>query len=128
MQKGSGPASGRHRGSRLPGAAMTFLTNNLDWSARTICDLYRCRWQIEVFFKQPKQTLQVADFLGNSTNAAKWQLWTTPLLMLLLRFMAHLSKWATASCDSSRSHARPCGGAWIFWSCSNAMGQPKDVF
>lgn len=73
--------------------AMTFLTNNLDWSARTVCDLYRCRWQIEVFFKQLKQTLQVADFLGNSANAVKWQLWTALLLMLLLRFLAHLSKW-----------------------------------
>jgi Transposase DDE domain/Domain of unknown function (DUF4372) len=74
--------------------AMTFLTNHLDWSARTICDLYRCRWQIEVFFKQLKQTLQLADFLGNSANAVKWQLWTALLLMLLLRFLAHLSKWS----------------------------------
>jgi len=72
---------------------MTFLSNHLDWSARTLCDLYRCRWQIEVFFKQLKQTLQLADFLGNSANAVKWQLWTALLLMLLLRFLAHLSKW-----------------------------------
>ena len=73
---------------------MTFLTNHLEWSARTICDLYRCRWQIEVFFKQLKQTLQLADFLGNSANAVKWQLWSALLLMLLLRFLAHLSKWS----------------------------------
>lgn len=73
---------------------MTFLTNNMEWSARTICDLYRCRWQIEVFFKQLKQTLQLADFLGNSANAVKWQLWTALLLMLLLRCLAHLSKWS----------------------------------
>lgn len=73
---------------------MTFLTNHLEWSARTICDLYRCRWQIEVFFKQLKQTLQVADFLGNSANAVKWQLWTALLLMLLLRYLAYLSKWS----------------------------------
>ena len=73
--------------------AMTFLSNNLEWSARTLCDLYRCRWQIEVFFKQLKQTLQLADFLGNSANAVKWQLWTALLLMLLLRYLAYLSKW-----------------------------------
>jgi hypothetical protein len=73
---------------------MTFLTNNLEWSARTICDLYRCRWQIEIFFKQLKQTLQVADFLGNSANAVKWQLWTALLLMLLLRYLAYLSQWS----------------------------------
>jgi hypothetical protein len=73
---------------------MTFLTNNFQWSARTICDLYRCRWQIEVFFKQLKQTLQLADFLGNSENAVKWQLWTALLLMLLLRYLSYLSKWS----------------------------------
>jgi hypothetical protein len=42
---------------------MVFLTNQLGWSPNTVADLYRCRWEIEVFFKQIKQTLQVADFL-----------------------------------------------------------------
>src|SRR6202022_4615831 len=44
---------------------MEFLTNNLCWSAGSVADLYRCRWQIEVFFKQIKQSLQLCDFLGN---------------------------------------------------------------
>ena len=48
---------------------MTFLSDNLEWSAQTIADLYRCRWDIEVFFKEIKQTLQLADFLGNNANA-----------------------------------------------------------
>jgi hypothetical protein len=52
---------------------MEFLTNNLEWSAQTVVALYRCRWQIEVFFKQIKQTLQLCDFLGNSANAVRWQ-------------------------------------------------------
>ena len=52
---------------------MEFLTNNLEWSAQSIVELYRCRWQIEVFFKQIKQTLQLADFLGTSANAVRWQ-------------------------------------------------------
>jgi len=52
---------------------MVFLTNNLTWSAQTIADLYRCRWSIEVFFKELKQTLQLADFLGHNANAVKWQ-------------------------------------------------------
>ena len=72
---------------------MVFLTNNLEWSAQTITDLYRCRWQIEVFFKQIKQTLQLADFLGNSANAVRWQVWTALLLYALLRFCAWLSQW-----------------------------------
>ncbi len=41
-------------------------------------DLYRCRWQIEVFFKQIKQTLQ-GDFLGHNANAVRWQVWTALL-------------------------------------------------
>src|SRR5471030_82645 len=73
---------------------MVFLTNNLDWSPVTVCDLYRCRWQIEVFFKQLKQTVQLVDFLGNTANAVKWQVWTALLVHLLLRFLAWRSQWA----------------------------------
>ena len=59
---------------------MEFLTNNVSWSATSVADLYRCRWQIEVFFKQIKQSLQLCDFLGNSANAVRWQVWTALLL------------------------------------------------
>ena len=72
---------------------MVFLTNNLTWSAQTIADLYRCRWSIEVFFKELKQTLQLADFLGHSERAVKWQVWTALLAYVLLRFCAHLGQW-----------------------------------
>lgn len=73
---------------------MVFLSNNFSWSAQTIVDLYRCRWQIEVFFKELKQTLQLADFLGHSEGAVKWQVWTALLTYLLLRFCAWLSQWS----------------------------------
>jgi hypothetical protein len=72
---------------------MVFLTNNLTWSAQTVADLYRCRWSIEVFFKELKQTLQLADFLGHNANAVRWQVWTALLVYLLLRFCAFLSQW-----------------------------------
>lgn len=75
---------------------MEFLTNNLQWSPSSIAELYRCRWQIEVFFKQIKQTLQVCDFLGNSANAITWQVWSALLVYLLLRFAEHISKWGHA--------------------------------
>jgi hypothetical protein len=74
--------------------AMTFLTNNLAWSPRSVADLYRCRWQIEVFFKQIKQTLQLGDFLGHNANAVRWQVWTALLSYVLLRYLSYLSKWA----------------------------------
>jgi hypothetical protein len=73
---------------------MEFLTNNLEWSAASMVELYRCRWQIEVFFKQIKQTLQLADFLGTSANAVCWQVWTALLVYLLLRYLAFLSDWS----------------------------------
>src|SRR6266481_3748816 len=73
---------------------MVFLSNNLEWSAENIVELYRCRWQIEVFFKQIKQTLQLADFLGTTANAVRWQVWTALLVYLLLRYLAFLSDWS----------------------------------
>jgi len=73
---------------------MVFLTNNLEWSPRSVADLYRCRWQIEVFFKQIKQTLQLGDFLGHNANAVRWQVWMALLTYVLLRYLSHLSKWA----------------------------------
>ena len=73
---------------------MTFLSNQLTWSPENIAELYRCRWQIEVFFKQIKQTLQLADFLGTSASAVRWQVWTALLVYLLLRDLAFLSNWA----------------------------------
>lgn len=73
---------------------MTFITNNMEWAPSSICDLYRCRWGIEVFFKQIKQTLQLADFLGHSENAMRWQVWMALLTYLLLRYIGHLGRWA----------------------------------
>jgi len=72
---------------------MIFVTNNREWSAQTVYDLYKARWQIEVFFKQIKQTLKLADFLGHSANAVKWQVWTALLVYVLLRFLSRMSAW-----------------------------------
>ena len=72
---------------------MRFLTNNLDWSPVSVCQLYQCRWGIEVFFKEIKQTLQLADFLGYNENAVRWQVWMALLAYLLLRFIAWYNNW-----------------------------------
>ena len=72
---------------------MKFITNQFEWSAYSICELYLARWGIEVFFKEIKQTLQLADFLGTSENAIKWQIWTALLTYLLLRLNAWLGGW-----------------------------------
>jgi hypothetical protein len=91
---------------------MEFLTNHLTWSPETIVALYGCRWQIEVFFKQIKQTLQLADFLGTSANAVRWQIWTAFLVYLLLRYMAYLRNWAHSF---SRLFALIRTGVWRKW-------------
>lgn len=72
---------------------MVFLTNNQEWAPSSVAGLYRCRWAIEVFFKQIKQTLQLSDFLGHSANAVRWQVWTALLVYLLLRYLSFLSSW-----------------------------------
>ena len=72
---------------------MVFITNNLAWSPRSVCDLYRRRWDIEVFFKQVKQSLKLSGFLGHSANAVRWQVYAALLVYVLLRFQAHLSNW-----------------------------------
>ena len=72
---------------------MVLISNNTDWSTNSVCDLYRARWDIEVFFKQVKQTLKLGDFLGHSANAIRWQVWTALLVYVLLRYAAHIGQW-----------------------------------
>ena len=85
---------------------MVFLTHNVLWSAQTVADLYRCRWSVEVFFKELKQTLQLADFLGHNAHAVRWQVWPALLVYLRLRCGAFLSRWShsfTRLCTLRRS-------------------------
>ena len=98
---------------------MEFLTNNLEWSAQSIADLYRARWQIEVFFKQIKQTLQLADFLGTSANAVRWQIWTALLVYLLLRYLSFLSNW---SHSFSRLFTIVRSSLWKKWDLMELLG------
>jgi IS4 transposase len=51
------------------------LTNNFDFPAYTVAQLYKCRWQIELFFKWIKQHLRIKSFYGRSVNAVKTQVW-----------------------------------------------------
>lgn len=63
------------------------ITNNFDWSARTIADLYKKRWDIELFFKSIKQNLQIKTFLGTSENAVKSQIYIALITYLLLQII-----------------------------------------
>jgi IS4 transposase len=59
------------------------ISNNMDWKASTIAELYRRRWDIETFFKLLKQNLNVKTFVGTSPNAVKSQIFIALITYLL---------------------------------------------
>jgi hypothetical protein len=63
---------------------LVFLTNNTLLPALTIADMYRCRWQIELFFRWIKQHLRIKSFFGTSENAVKTQIWSAIAVYLLV--------------------------------------------
>ena len=71
---------------------IVLLTNHLIFGASTIADIYRQRWQIEVFFKTLKQNLKIKTFVGTSENALRIQIWTALIAILLLRWLHFLSQ------------------------------------
>ena len=63
---------------------LVFLTNNFDLPALTIAQLYRCRWQVELFFKWIKQHLRIKKFYGITENAVKTQIWIAIAVYVLV--------------------------------------------
>ena len=68
----------------LTGKTLIFLTNNFELPSQTVADLYRCRWQIELFFKWIKQHLRIKSFIGNTENAVKTQIWIAVCVYVLI--------------------------------------------
>lgn len=66
------------------GKKLTFITNNFFLSATTIADLYKARWQVEIFFKWIKQNLRIKKFYGTSRNAIETQIWIAISTYLLI--------------------------------------------
>lgn len=69
-----------------------FLTNNFDLAASTIAEIYKARWQIELFFKLIKQNLKIKSFLGTSKNAVMTQIWIAICVDLLLAYLKFASQ------------------------------------
>lgn len=69
-----------------------FMTNNFNLSAKTIADIYKSRWDIELFFKWIKQNLKIKTFIGTSENAVKIQIWTAMIAYLLTEYIRFKSK------------------------------------
>jgi hypothetical protein len=69
------------------GKTFVFLTNNFVLPATTIADLYRCRWQVELFFKWIKQHLRIKAFYGTTENAVKTQIWIAISVYVLVAIL-----------------------------------------
>lgn len=74
------------------GKHFVFLTNHFGLSPKTIADIYKDRWQVELFFKAIKQNLKIHAFVGNSRNAVLTQIWIALCAFLLLSYLKFLSK------------------------------------
>ena len=69
------------------------ITNQMSWTANTVSELYKSRWQIEIFFREIKQLLHIKSFIGTSENAVMIQIWTALITILVLKFLKEISKY-----------------------------------
>lgn len=78
---------------------LQLLTNNMQLAASTLAELYKSRWQIEIFFRNLKQLLRIKSFIGTSRNAVETQIWTALTTILLLCWLRHTAryKWGLAN-------------------------------
>ena len=72
---------------------LILLSNNMSWTADTISQLYKARWDVEVFFKQLKQLFKVKTFVGTSPNAVRIQMWTSLIAILLLNYLKRKAEY-----------------------------------
>ena len=64
----------------------------MTWTANTISELYKSRWQIEIFFKEIKQNLHIKSFNGTTQNAVMIQIWTALITILILKALKAMAK------------------------------------
>ncbi|PWM86688.1 MAG: hypothetical protein DBY29_05980 [Coprobacillus sp.] len=78
--------------------AVILPTNSFKLGASTIGKIYKERWQIEIFFKTLKQTLNVKSFIGTSENALRIQIWTAMISLFVIKWLHHIShaRWSVS--------------------------------
>lgn len=69
------------------------ITNQFTWVANTIAELYKSRWQVEIFFREIKQLLHIKSFIGTSENAVMIQIWTALITILVLKALKAIAKF-----------------------------------
>ena len=68
------------------------ITNQMSWTANTITELYKARWEVETFFRDIKQQLHIKSFIGTSQNAVMIQIWTALITILILKALKAQAK------------------------------------
>jgi len=76
------------------GKVFVFLTNHRRWAAQTVADIYKSRWEVELFFKFIKQNLKIRSILGHSMNAVASQIFVALCVYLLVAFQKFVSRSA----------------------------------
>jgi transposase len=74
------------------GKRYVFITNQMQWSAKTVAEIYKSRWEIELFFKWIKQNLKIRAFLGHSLNAVAAQVFVALCVYLLMAYLKFVSR------------------------------------
>ena len=69
------------------------ITNHMTWTANTIGELYKSRWNVEIFFRDIKQLLHIKSFIGTSQNAVMIQIWTALITILMLKALKAMAKY-----------------------------------
>ena len=70
------------------------ITNQMSWTAHTISQLYKSRWQIEIFFREIKQLLHIKTFIGTTQNAVMIQIWSALITILILKALKAIAKYS----------------------------------
>jgi len=70
------------------------ITNQFTWVANTIGELYKSRWQVEIFFREIKQLLHIKSFIGTTENAVMIQIWTALITILILKALKAMAKYS----------------------------------
>ncbi len=100
------------------GKELCFLTNNFVLAASTIAQVYKARWQIELFFKWIKQNLKIKSFLGTSKNAVLTQIWVAMCYYLILSYIKYQTKYTYSLLEFSRMRSeerrvgKECRSRW----------------
>lgn len=77
----------------LNGQVIELITNQTNWSPNTIGELYKSRWEVEIFFRDIKQLLHIKSFIGTSQNAVLIQIWTALITILILKALKAMAKY-----------------------------------